>query len=85
MTSAGFIGIGHMGWPMAANLVKSGRCAVTVYDQDGERAARFAAEHGCAAARTLADLGSCDAIITMLPTGHDVREVLIGKGAGGGS
>ena len=40
----GFIGIGNMGWPMAANLVKAGY-AVTVHDADPARAARFAAEH----------------------------------------
>ena len=33
----GFIGIGNMGWPMAANLAKAGY-AVTVHDADPQRA-----------------------------------------------
>jgi pyrroline-5-carboxylate reductase len=36
----GFIGIGNMGWPMAANLVKAG-FDVAVCDAVPDRAARF--------------------------------------------
>ncbi|WP_207482656.1 NAD(P)-dependent oxidoreductase [Arenibaculum pallidiluteum] len=78
----GFIGIGNMGWPMAANIAKAGH-AVTVHDGSAERMARFVAEHGGRAAETLADLGGCEFVVTMLPTGQIVREVLTG-GAGGG-
>jgi 3-hydroxyisobutyrate dehydrogenase len=76
MRRVGFIGIGHMGWPMAANLVKKGGFAVTVHDLDGERASRFAREHGCAAASGLDGLAGCDTVVTMLPTGRDVRRVV---------
>lgn len=71
----GFIGIGNMGWPMAANLVKAGQ-AVTVFDANPEVAQRFAAEHGAAAATDLAVLAGQEVVITMLPTGQVVREVL---------
>jgi len=71
----GFIGIGNMGWPMAANLVKAGQ-AVTVFDANPEVAQRFAAEHGAAAATDLAVLAEQEVVITMLPTGQIVREVL---------
>ena len=35
--TVGFIGIGNMGWPMAANLGKAGH-AVIVHDADPQRA-----------------------------------------------
>ena len=76
MRRVGFIGIGHMGWPMAANLVRKGGFSVTVHDLDAERASRFAREHGCAAASGLEGLAECDTVVTMLPTGRDVRQVL---------
>ena len=43
--TVGFIGIGNMGRPMAANLAKGGY-AVFVYDLDGKRALHVAAEIG---------------------------------------
>ncbi len=87
MTSlaVGFIGIGTMGWPMAANLVKAGH-SVTVVDADAARAARFAAEHGAAAATDPVSLGrAADVIVTMLPDGTQVREALTGAAGGGAS
>jgi 3-hydroxyisobutyrate dehydrogenase len=78
--NVGFIGVGHMGWPMAANLVKKGGFSVTVHDLDGERARRFASEHGCNAASELKGLAGCDTVLTMLPTGRDVRQVVTQPG-----
>lgn len=79
----GFVGVGHMGWPMARNLLKAGY-ALAVYDADAGRAARFAAECGAAAADSAAALGaSSDLVITMLPTGEDVRDVVLGSPGGG--
>jgi 3-hydroxyisobutyrate dehydrogenase len=73
----GFIGIGNMGVPMAANLVRAGH-AVIAYDITTERARTFAAEHSAHAAASLADLGkAADVVITMLPSGHEVRHVLL--------
>jgi 3-hydroxyisobutyrate dehydrogenase len=73
----GFIGIGNMGSLMAANLVRAGH-AVTAYDIDAARARSFATEHAAHAAASLAHLGqSADVIITMLPTGREVRHVLL--------
>jgi len=75
--TVGFIGIGNMGRPMAANLVKGGY-QVVAYDADATRAAQFAKDAGAKAAATLAELGkSVDAIVTMLPTGHEVRACLL--------
>jgi 3-hydroxyisobutyrate dehydrogenase len=75
MTGAGFIGIGTMGTPMAANLVRKG-FAVTLYDTAPGRAALVARELGCAAAESLAGLAACEFIVTMLPDGKVVQEVL---------
>jgi 3-hydroxyisobutyrate dehydrogenase len=74
----GFIGIGNMGWPMAANLVKAGY-PVTVYDTDPARVGRFVAEHGAHGATDLESLGRiADVVITMLPNGRLVRAVVTG-------
>ena len=75
MQRIGFIGVGTMGTPMAASLVGKG-FAVTLHDATPGRAAQVAGELGCAAAASLAELGGCDCIITMLPDGKVVQEVL---------
>lgn len=64
----GFIGLGNMGWPMAANLVKAGH-TLTVNDLDAERAGSFAREHNVAAAASNKALAQdCDVVILMTPT-----------------
>jgi 3-hydroxyisobutyrate dehydrogenase len=79
----GFIGIGNMGWPMAANVQKAG-FPLTVFDANADTARRFADEHGCAAAGGLAALGeAADIVVTMLPTGAIVREVMLEADDGG--
>ena len=71
----GFIGIGNMGWPMAANLVKAG-FRVSVHDAAPQRAAAFANEYQVEAPG-LAKVAECQIIVTMLPNGHIVREALL--------
>jgi 3-hydroxyisobutyrate dehydrogenase len=70
----GFIGIGNMGWPMAANVSKAGH-SLLVYDTDSDRGARFAREYGCTHAQRLADLAPAEAVISMLPNGQIVGDV----------
>jgi len=70
-----FIGIGNMGWPMAANLIKAGH-QVTVCDAVPGRADKFAAEHGGVAADGPAEaVRDAEFIITILPTSKQVAEV----------
>jgi len=70
-----FIGIGNMGWPMAANLVSKG-FDVTVCDRDAARVARFATEIGGSAAAGAAEAAAgAEAVITILPTSKQVAEV----------
>lgn len=71
-----FIGIGNMGWPMAACLLKAGY-DVAVRDAVPGRAADFAAKVGGSAAQDLAAAaGNADVVITMLPTSLHVTAVV---------
>lgn len=71
----GFIGIGNMGWPMAANLVKAG-FAVTVCDARPGHAAKFAAEvGGTTAPDPVAAAQGMDCVVTIVPTSKQVAEV----------
>jgi 3-hydroxyisobutyrate dehydrogenase len=75
----GFVGIGAMGTPMAANLVKAGHRLV-IFDIDAKRTADFAARHAVEVAPTLDDIGTlCSTVITMLPDDKAVRKVLCGE------
>ena len=65
-----------MGWPMAGHIAAAGH-ALTVFDLDGEKAARFGREHTAQAARSLAEIAQNEIVITMLPTGQIVREVML--------
>lgn len=73
----GFVGIGNAGRPMARHLAAAGY-ELLVFDTDRERAAAFAAEHGCRAAGQLDDLAAASVLFTMLPDGTVVRSVLFG-------
>jgi 3-hydroxyisobutyrate dehydrogenase len=74
----GFVGIGNMGWPMAANIHAAG-FKVSVFDVDLSRAKRFASEVGGLPAATPAALGAAsDVVVTMLPSGREVAEVVLG-------
>ena len=76
----GFIGVGNMGSPMAANLLK-GKFEVSVYDARPETAAAFVAKHGGRAAASLAEVArDADAIVTMLPDDKIVRKVMLDAG-----
>jgi 3-hydroxyisobutyrate dehydrogenase len=72
----GFIGIGNMGWPMAANIAKVGH-QLMVFDLDSEKSSRFAHEHNCQAASDLAEIAENEITVTMLPTGQIVRNVIL--------
>jgi 3-hydroxyisobutyrate dehydrogenase len=72
----GFVGIGNMGWPMAANLLKAG-FEVAVADARPGHAQKFAAELGGRAAESAADAArDADAVVTILPTSKHVASVV---------
>ena len=71
-----FAGIGNMGWPMAANLVKAG-FDVTVCDVVSGRAASFATETGAKATATPAEAASgADCVVMIVPTSKQVGEAV---------
>jgi 3-hydroxyisobutyrate dehydrogenase-like beta-hydroxyacid dehydrogenase len=73
-----FAGLGIMGAPMARNLVQAG-FDVSVYNRTGEKAERFAAEHGAKAVATPADAAErAGVFVTMVPDQPQVEEVLFG-------
>ncbi len=74
----GFVGLGHMGWPMARHLSRGG-AELSLYDALPGRAQAFAGEFGGQAASDLAALaGASVVVITMLPNGDAVRDVALG-------
>jgi 3-hydroxyisobutyrate dehydrogenase len=79
MTAIGFIGLGNMGAPMAANLVKAGH-RVTGFDIVPGPAARLAENGGRAAATAAEAAAAGEVVITMLPAGPQVRDVYLGAG-----
>jgi 3-hydroxyisobutyrate dehydrogenase len=78
MARIGFIGLGNMGRGMAANLVKAGH-EVRAFDVADAALAR-AAEIGARRAASVTEaVSGAEAVITMLQTGAQVREVYEGE------
>ena len=77
MARVGFIGLGIMGAPMAANILRKGH-ALTVHDLSAEAVIRLTGL-GAASAASPADVARrCDIVITMLPDAPDVERVALG-------
>src|ERR1700674_1683018 len=77
MATIGFIGLGNMGAPMAANLVKA-QHHLTGYDIVAPARAVLAANGGHEAASAAEAAAAGDIVITMLPAGPQVRAVYLG-------
>jgi 3-hydroxyisobutyrate dehydrogenase-like beta-hydroxyacid dehydrogenase len=73
----GFIGLGHMGAGMAANLLKAGH-EVTVYNRTRAKAGALV-KQGAKEAATIADACRGDAVFTMLANDDVVEVVVFGK------
>jgi 3-hydroxyisobutyrate dehydrogenase-like beta-hydroxyacid dehydrogenase len=74
----GFIGLGHMGAGMAANLLKAGH-QVTVYNRTPAKAAALV-RGGAKQAATIADSCRGDAVFTMLANDAVVEAMAFGEG-----
>jgi len=72
----GFIGLGHMGTVMAANLVKAGH-EVTVYNRSPGKS-RALIELGAREASSLAEACDGDAVITMLANDDAACDITMG-------
>ena len=79
MTSIAFIGLGNLGGPMAANLVKAGHTVVG-FDLNPAGLDALAAAGGKRAASAGEAAAGADMIVTMLPAGEHVRAVWCGQG-----
>jgi len=78
MPTVGFIGLGIMGGPMAANLVKAG-FDVIGYNRSPEPVLRLV-EHGGRGAGSLAEaVRDADVVVTMVPDSPDVEAVALGE------
>ena len=73
----GFIGLGHMGSGIAANLLRAGH-DVTVYNRTPGKE-RALVEQGAHAAARVADACRGDAVITMLADDAAVEAVVFGE------
>lgn len=72
LRTVGFIGLGAMGRPMAANL--AAHLTTKVHNRTTEVAISHEQEHGTLAAADPTDLGDVDAVITCLPTDVEVAQ-----------
>jgi len=77
MAKIGFIGLGNMGLPMAQNLIKAGH-RVEGLDVNAAAVEKLKAAGGTAAANAEELSARSDVIVTMLPSGKEVREVYLG-------
>ncbi len=75
----GFIGLGHMGGPMAQNLLKAGH-SLKVFDLMPE-ALKAAIQAGATAVSSAAEaVAGVDLVVTMLPASRHVEGLYLGKG-----
>jgi 3-hydroxyisobutyrate dehydrogenase-like beta-hydroxyacid dehydrogenase len=73
----GFVGLGHMGTAMAANLASKGR-QVIAYVRRAERIGELAALD-LEPTTDIADLFDCSIVVSMLPDDRAVREIVFGR------
>jgi 3-hydroxyisobutyrate dehydrogenase len=73
----GWIGAGRMGTPMAERLLKAGH-GLSLWNRTRAKAEPLAA-HGATIVDSLSDLAACDVVFSIVATGKDLAEVLLGK------
>jgi len=82
MATIGFIGLGNMGGPMAANLAKAGH-TVRGFDLSDDAKARLAEAGGTACGSAVEAIDGAEVVVTMLPAGRHVEGVYLGEGQSG--
>jgi 3-hydroxyisobutyrate dehydrogenase-like beta-hydroxyacid dehydrogenase len=73
----GFVGLGHMGAAMAANLAASGR-RVVAYVRRPDQVGKLETP-GLRPTTDIVDLLDCELVISMLPDDDAVREIVFGR------
>ena len=77
MANIGFIGLGNMGLPMAQNLIKAGHL-VEGLDMSAAQLDKLKGAGGSVAASLKELAAHAEIVVTMLPSGKEVREVYLG-------
>ncbi|UJF21122.1 3-hydroxyisobutyrate dehydrogenase [Shewanella sp. OMA3-2] len=77
MATVAFIGLGNMGGPMAANLIKAGM-TVTVFDLNPQAVASLTEQGALSAKTACGAAASADYVISMLPAGKHVQSIYMG-------
>ncbi len=86
MATVAFLGLGVMGYPMAAHLKNRGGHEVTVYNRTTARAERWVAEHGGRFATTPAEAArDKDFVFSCVGNDDDLRSVTTGPDGAFGS
>ncbi|MCT4656297.1 MAG: NAD(P)-dependent oxidoreductase [Cohaesibacter sp.] len=81
MAKVAFIGLGVMGYPMAAHLKNKGGHDVTVYNRTTAKAQKWAEEHGGSFAETPAEAAKdADFVFACVGNDDDLRSVTLGDG-----
>ena len=78
MARIAFVGLGNMGLPMAQNLLKAGH-QVEGVDVNAAAIAKLVAAGGAGVETAKTAVARADVVITMLPSGKEVREVYLGS------
>ena len=73
-----FIGLGHMGGPMARNLLKAGH-SLTVFDLVRRNVDALVAAGAAAAASARQAVADADWVLSMLPSSPNVRSAYLGE------
>jgi 3-hydroxyisobutyrate dehydrogenase len=79
MSRIAFIGLGHMGGPMAANLLKAGH-ALRVFDLVASAVEQAVAQGAVAAANAVDAVAGAEVVISMLPASRHVESLYLGDG-----
>jgi 3-hydroxyisobutyrate dehydrogenase-like beta-hydroxyacid dehydrogenase len=81
LSEIGFVGLGHMGTAMAANLAATGR-RVIAYVRRPDQVGRLEAL-GLEPTTDIGDLRGCEVVISMLPDDDAVHDIVFGRRASG--
>ena len=78
MKNIAFIGLGNMGGPMAANLVRNGE-SVVVFDLVADAVKKLEDKGAMAAASPQEAVKNADVVVTMLPAAQHVKSLYLGE------
>jgi 3-hydroxyisobutyrate dehydrogenase len=79
LAEVAFLGLGVMGYPMAAHLKAKGGHRLRVYNRTPAKAAQWAAEHGGTAAATPREAAqACEFVFACVGNDDDLRSIALG-------